>query len=434
MSAPLVKTNTPGIYKRGSRYVVVFRDPYGKQRKKSARTLAEARDLKSTLTADVARGEYRAVSKVGFTEYALEWIEHYGGRTSRGIRDATKADYKDRLEQYAIPFFGRMQLAAIEPRDLKRFVAHVAASGLTCRTCRGEDEKRLRCRACGGSGRRAGRMAANSVRLALAPVKALLATAHEEGVIRGNPAAGVRLAVEQGNGDREDDHAKGLSENELVRLLGEVPANWRLFFEFLAHTGLRIGEAVALRWSDVDFNRGRVSVERRYYRGTFDRPKSKYGRRKVPLSPGMAQELEARWLLYDDPEGLVFHSATGTVIDSSKLMSRVLKPAARRAGVPWATFHSLRHTAGSIWFERGWNVKQVQLALGHHSPAFTLQVYVHVLTDDLPDASFLDDVTAGGNDVATSPTETLFRAGGNDEAESAPFAAESLGTLRVVGG
>jgi len=48
----LVKTGTPGIYKRGSRYVVVFRDPHGKQRKRSTRTLAEARDLKAALTAD----------------------------------------------------------------------------------------------------------------------------------------------------------------------------------------------------------------------------------------------------------------------------------------------------------------------------------------------------------------------------------------------
>ena len=50
----LVKTTTPGIYKRGSRYVVRYRDPNGKQRKRFARTLAEARDLKATLTADVA--------------------------------------------------------------------------------------------------------------------------------------------------------------------------------------------------------------------------------------------------------------------------------------------------------------------------------------------------------------------------------------------
>lgn len=83
MSAPLVKTASPGIYKRGSRYVVTFRDPYGKPRKKSARTLAEARALKGQLTADVARGEYQPVKKVPFTEYALEWIDHYGGRSAR---------------------------------------------------------------------------------------------------------------------------------------------------------------------------------------------------------------------------------------------------------------------------------------------------------------------------------------------------------------
>src|SRR6266581_9254390 len=90
----LSKTGTPGIYKRGSRYVVVFRDPNGRQRKQSARTLAEARDVKAMLTADVRRGEYRALSKVTFTEYAAEWIESYTGRTSRGIRPETLADYR----------------------------------------------------------------------------------------------------------------------------------------------------------------------------------------------------------------------------------------------------------------------------------------------------------------------------------------------------
>ena len=90
----LAKTSTPGIFKRGSRYVVVFRDPQGKQRKRSARTLAEARELKATLTADVRRGEYRALSKVTFAEYAPEWIASYQGRTSRGIRPETLADYR----------------------------------------------------------------------------------------------------------------------------------------------------------------------------------------------------------------------------------------------------------------------------------------------------------------------------------------------------
>src|SRR5262245_17007793 len=109
----LRKTSTPGIFKRGGRYVVVFRDPQGRQRKKSARTLAEARDLKAVLTADVKRGEFRALSKVTFAEYANEWIDTYAGRTSRGFREGTRDDYRRTLERDAIPFFGRMRLSAI---------------------------------------------------------------------------------------------------------------------------------------------------------------------------------------------------------------------------------------------------------------------------------------------------------------------------------
>jgi hypothetical protein len=112
-SRSLVRTGVAGVYRRGSRYVVVFRDPQGRQRKRFARTLAEARDLKAILRADVSRGEYRAQSRVTFADYAIEWIETYPGRTSKGIRPETRADYRKRLEQDAIPFFGRRRLAEI---------------------------------------------------------------------------------------------------------------------------------------------------------------------------------------------------------------------------------------------------------------------------------------------------------------------------------
>ena len=218
---------------RGSRYVVTFRDPYGRQRKKFARTLGEARNLKAALTADVRRGEYRQLSRVSFVDYAREWIETYNGRT-RPIRAATKADYRKRIEQDAIPFFGRMELAAIEPRDLKRFAKTLESRGL----------------------------APNTVRLALAPVKVLLATAVEEGLIRANPSAGVRIVTASTGEetDAEGEDAKALTEEQLRALLDELPERWRLFFEFLAHSGLRIGEAIALRWEDVDLGRCRVRV------------------------------------------------------------------------------------------------------------------------------------------------------------------------------
>ena len=155
----LVRTSVAGVYRRGSRYVVFFRDPHGRQRKRFARTLAEARDLKATLRADVSRGEYRAQSRVTFTDYAIEWIETYHGRTSKGVRPETRADYRKRLEQDAIPFFRGRRLAEIEPRDVKRLAAQVARRGVS----------------------------PNTVRLVRVPVKALFATAVEERLIRSNP-------------------------------------------------------------------------------------------------------------------------------------------------------------------------------------------------------------------------------------------------------
>jgi len=90
----LVKTATPGIYKRGARYVVVGRDPRGRQVKKFARTLAEARVKKAELRADVARGEYRTTARVSFADYAARWIATYDGRTARGIRIGTLRAYR----------------------------------------------------------------------------------------------------------------------------------------------------------------------------------------------------------------------------------------------------------------------------------------------------------------------------------------------------
>lgn len=65
------------------------------------------------------------------------------------------------------------------------------------------------------------------------------------------------------------------------------------------------------------------------------------------------------------------------------------KPAAERAGVPWAAFHALRHTAASRWLLSGVNIATVARLLGHHDPGFTLRVYVSVLPGDLPDGDTL---------------------------------------------
>lgn len=361
MSAPMKKTSVPGIYKRGSRYVVTYRDAQSRSRKRSAATMAEARALRASLTADVARGEYRALSRTTIDEYAAEWIEMYPGRTSRGFRETTRHEYRRDLEREILPYFKRRKLAEIEPRDIKAFAAHLA-------TKRG--------------------LSAGRVRNVIAPLRAMLATAFEEGLIRSNPAANVRLvqAVENESGER----VKAMTEAELAAVVDAIPESYRLFFRFLAESGTRIGEAIAVRWSDFDFNRGRVRIERRWYRGSYGPPKSPYGVRSVPLSNTLLRDL---WKAQEAAEAvtdgtLAFTASNGERLDPSNLRRRVLTPTAKQAGVPWIGFHTFRHTCATILFRRGLNAKQVQMWLGHHSPAFTLSTYVHLLDDDLPSISF----------------------------------------------
>ena len=121
-SRRLVKTGTPGIYKRGSRYVVTFR-ANGKQRKEFAPTLAAARRLKAARQTDVVRGEFHEQTRVTLHEYATEWIDRYTG-TGRGFRESTREDYRRDLHRYAFRFFDqRRRLSQISPRDIANYVA-----------------------------------------------------------------------------------------------------------------------------------------------------------------------------------------------------------------------------------------------------------------------------------------------------------------------
>lgn len=419
--AKLEKTGTPGIYRRGGRYVVVYRDPLGRQRKQAARTLAEARAVKASIGADIVRGEFQQLSRSRFDEYAAEWARSYKGRTSRGFREQTRIDYARLLgidpatwqplkpACGAVAFFGRARLVDIGPRDVKRYVAALEQRGLE----------------------------PSSVRKTLAPLRALFATAVEEQLIRLNPATGVRVTrpVEVDIDGEEQPTVKTLSDAELLALLEQTPEPWRLFFEFLAHTGLRIGEAVALQWRHVDFGRRRLLVRRRWYRGSFAPPKSKYGRRDVPLSDGMTHalwELRKASAAAGDDE-LVFTTARGRMIASSNLMSRVLKPAGRASGVgDWIGFHTFRHSCATNLFRHGLNAKQVQAWMGHHSPAFTLATYVHLLPEDLPERpAFLDALTERGNAVATRQAETTRETAGNESARIPRFAAEPSDDARA---
>jgi hypothetical protein len=114
-------------------------------------------------------------------------------------------------------------------------------------------------------------------------------------------------------------------------------------------------------------------------------PKSRHGRRDVPLDFALVKALRehrttSEWPADDD---LAFSAGNGSAIMPGNLRRRVLKPAAEESDVSWAGFHTFRHTCASLLFAEGRNAVQVQRWLGHHSAAFTLATYVHLMDGDV---------------------------------------------------
>ena len=208
----------------------------------------------------VAHGAFEASARVRFSDYADAWIGSYAGRTGRGVRAETRADYGRVLERDAKPFFGRMRMCEVTTQDIKLYVSGIEARKVKTR-----------------AGLRP--VSAGTVRLALAPVRAMFATALEEGVVRRNPCQGVRVSQHSADDGAGDDEVKALTEAELAQVLAATPTQWRDLVDFLSESGLRIGEAVALEYGDIDFGTRQLSVGRRLYRGRIGPPKSRQSRR-----------------------------------------------------------------------------------------------------------------------------------------------------------
>jgi len=241
------------------------------------------------------------------------------------------------------------------------------------------------------------------------PPRAILATAVEEGLIRHNPAAGLRLA-----GTERRTSPKALAPDELTALIAAMPAGSpSLVVRFLAVTGLRVGELKALTWGDLDDVERHIRVHRRVYRGRTDAPKSRHGVREIPISRDMARELTAHRLAtpFSADTDPIFANSAGSALDSDNFSARILKPAAVCAGVPWASFHTLRHTCASNLMRAGVTPKQVQVWMGHHSTSFTITTYAHLLPDDLPDGEILDRFVS--NEADTNASIGSTQQGGN---------------------
>jgi integrase len=390
MAARREKTRTPGIYRRGDRYTFSYKVD-GKQYWESARTLDEARRAKAVRTADIARGEFEERSRITLHDYAREWVKRYQGRGRRGFRDHTREEYERMLEAYPLKFFSaRVRLTEITPSKVAEFVAWLCEQTKPAPTKESPDRRDL--------------LSDKTIRNVMGPLRACLATAVREGLIRSNPSREVDLPHRPTAEDVEDEEVKAMSREELTALLGQFPETWRVFFWLLAATGLRISEAIALQWRhlDLDASSPHVKVRRGVVRGRLGPPKSRHARREVPLDHALVLALRDRHEATEWPgdDDLVFPAGNGAYLHVGNTRRRVLKPVRERACLEWVGFHTFRHTCATLLFAEGRNAVQVQRWLGHHSAAFTLARYVHLLDGDLGEPLTVQ----GGNPVVTGPT------------------------------
>lgn len=349
----LIPTDTPGIYLRGSRFVAItYRG--GKRTKTTHDTKAEARRVRDRRAAsDIAPSRER------FEDYAERWVREYRGRTCRGLAPSTREAYAWTMRTYVVPYFSGMRIGDIGRADVKRFIDHLAAIPAR-RPQKG-----------------AAQLSGSTIRTIMTPLKAMLAEAYELELLR-TDAGRVRVVV---GGGSLPAAPKTASRAQIAAVLSRIDARDQLLLLVLRWTGLRIAEALGLRWQDFcDLGEGPVLLIRRQWQDgrIVQHAKTPAGTRAVAVVPSLQRALaEARErTAFSAPHDPVFATRHGTHQDSHNLRRR-LRPAAQAAGVPWMTPHVLRHSLATELVERGYDISANAKVLGHRSEAFTRRVYVH---------------------------------------------------------
>lgn len=351
----LTKTRYPGIFETESgTYRIVVSMPGGKQRKATAANITEAKRMQAELRTQVSGGTIATGQHTVQTYFDQVFLPEIEAR----LRKPTIRNYSQSMRGHVIPALGAKKLSDLKAQDIKALRDKLSKT-----------------------------LARSTVITTLAALKCLLASACENGDLTVNVAKSVKAPPAPHD---KEEALNMLTQAEVIKFLEALPPRWRLFFRVMLATGLRISEAIALRWED--FEQDRITVRRRYTTDDgFNAPKSGKSR-VVPISNGLAAAL-TEWKIetaYCGYADLIFPNSVGRPLDRCSFGADVLMPSLKQAGIETTGFHQFRHTAASTWFKNGVSLEHVSLMLGHASTAITWKVYVHVVPSDLPDMSFLD--------------------------------------------
>lgn len=365
---------------KGNRWRVTWTDPAtDKPKTKSYATKSEADELKAQLEDDIRAGRYinPEHGDTRFGDLAKIWLE-----SKRKIKDSTYRRYSRDLDRWVLPKWAPVPIASIQRQQIDNWVGELQAGTAPL----SDEAKRIT----------KGGLSPNSIRgIVAVAFGAPLRYATSEGWLYENPLKNVELPE-----DDDTEEMNFLTHEEVNQLASAVrkfntpekdpkPDDGLvdyLLVLFLAYTGLRINEALALDWRDVDLKKRRVRVRKTW---TVDKegkrvlgsPKS-WERRSAPLTDFLIPLLENM-----QSPGWVFKAARGGPIDDGNWRTRVWSKVIPEIGLDGFTIHGLRHTAVSLAIAANADVKVIQKMVGHKSASITLDVYGHLFPDRLDEVA-----------------------------------------------
>lgn len=364
----------------------------GKDAKKAAETAATKLRAK-LVEGDLSVLEPPAPAAPTFARYVEGWLS---GVVAVRCQPSTLEQYRNRIRVRLSPHFANLPMTAINRERIKAMLAAEVKAGT--RLHRKTPATTVT------------PVAAATMRQVLFTLCAILNSAVEDGIIPNNPAArwGRVARVDR----PEVEQVEIFRPAELRALLDVTLRDYPSLHPFvmtLARTGLRLGEAFALQWADIDFAQRIIIVRRSRRRGETKIPKNGKARR-VDMSRQLCDVLRSWQTLQQaeaavagtEPPAMVF-PAYGGAIREQDAFRRTWRILLRRAELRYRKPHSLRHTYASLLIQAGEPLTYVQQQLGHHSPAFTLTVYGHFIPRaDHRAVDALDDAPER-NPAATTP-------------------------------
>jgi integrase len=349
-----------------------YRDLDGKEHARHFDRKLDAQRWLDEVTASVVTGLYvdPRAGKISFEKYATKWEgEQIAGEAGARITD-------NALRVHLIPALGSYAMASLRRSHIQALFKKLSEQ-----------------------------LGPGSVRNVHDVLVRVMTAAVEDKVIAVTPCKRITLP------SMPDEEFTPLTVAQVEAMLGAMPPYIRTAIVVLAGSGLRIGELLGLKLSDVDFKSGTIRVERqRLQSGLIGPPKTGKSRRTVPVgevvTDALLTHLAARpskeWLFtMEEGEPLNYRRWKTEWNCARRALQAAENEAAERAGrkpveLPHMVTHDLRHFYASALIAGGASVKQVQLVLGHASAVITLRIYAHLWPGEEDRTRTVMDAVLGG--------------------------------------